>query len=101
MFGGLVNATVGKKISEKLKSQFGGRLRVAISGGASLNPEAAKVFCGLGLPVIQGYGMTETSPIISGNNVTDNDPATVGRALKDVSIRWVSGKKSRSRVTWS
>ncbi|MFQ7431908.1 MAG: AMP-binding protein, partial [Sutterella wadsworthensis] len=87
MFGGLVNATVGKKISEKLKSQFGGRLRVAISGGASLNPEAAKVFCGLGLPVIQGYGMTETSPIISGNNVTDNDPATVGRALKDVSIR--------------
>lgn len=61
MFGGLVNATVGKKISEKLKSQFGGRLRVAISGGASLNPEAAKVFCGLGLPVIQGYGMTETS----------------------------------------
>lgn len=37
MFGGLVNATVGKKISEKLKSQFGGRLRVAISGGASLN----------------------------------------------------------------
>ena len=60
---------------------------MAISGGASLNPEAAKVFCGLGLPVIQGYGMTETSPIISGNNVTDNDPATVGRALKDVSIR--------------
>ena len=59
---------------------------MAISGGASLNPEAAKVFCGLGLPVIQGYGMTETSPIISGNNVTDNDPATVGRALKDVSI---------------
>ena len=87
VFDGLVNATVGKQISEKLKSQFGGRLRVAISGGASLNPEAAKVFCGLGLPVIQGYGMTETSPIISGNNVTDNDPATVGRALKDVSIR--------------
>ena len=55
VFDGLVNATVGKQISEKLKSQFGGRLRVAISGGASLNPEAAKVFCGLGLPVIQGY----------------------------------------------
>lgn len=84
---GLTNSLLGKKISEKLKSQFGGNLRVAISGGASLNPKAAKVFCGLGLPVIQGYGMTETSPIISGNNVTDNDPSTVGRALKDVSIR--------------
>lgn len=83
----VTNKLIGGKISRTLKSQFGGRLRVAISGGASLNPEAAKVFCGLGLPVIQGYGMTETSPIISGNNVTDNDPATVGRALKDVGIR--------------
>lgn len=83
----LVLGTVGNKISKMLTSQFGGKLRVAISGGASLNPKVAKVFCGLGLPVIQGYGMTETSPIISGNNVTDNDPATVGRALKDVQIR--------------
>ena len=48
---------------------------MAISGGASLNPEAAKVFCGLGLSGDSSYGMTETSPIISGNNVTDNDPA--------------------------
>lgn len=84
---GLANAAFGKKIAEKLKAQFGGNLRVAISGGASLNAKAARVFCGLGLPVIQGYGMTETSPIISGNNVTDNDPSTVGRALKDVNIR--------------
>lgn len=84
---GVANAAFGKKIAEKLKAQFGGNLRVAISGGASLNAKAARVFCGLGLPVIQGYGMTETSPIISGNNVTDNDPSTVGRALKDVSIR--------------
>ena len=76
-----------KKISKTLQDQFGGQLKVAISGGASLNEKVAKVFCGLGLPVIQGYGMTETSPIICGNKVEDNDPNTVGRLLKDVQVK--------------
>ncbi len=76
-----------KKISSTLQEQFGGQLKVAISGGASLNEKVAKVFCGLGLPVIQGYGMTETSPIICGNKVEDNDPSTVGRLLKDVHVK--------------
>lgn len=52
-------------------------------------------------PVIQGYGMTETSPIISGNNVTDNDPATVGRALKDVSIRLGEREEIQIKATSS
>ncbi len=76
-----------KRISKTLQDQFGGQLKVAISGGASLNEKVAKVFCGLGLPVIQGYGMTETSPIICGNKVEDNDPNTVGRLLKDVQVK--------------
>ncbi len=76
-----------KKVSKTLREQFGGNLKVAISGGAALNEKVAKVFCGLGLPVIQGYGMTETSPIISGNKVEDNNPATVGRLLKDVQVK--------------
>ncbi len=87
----ILDSTIGKAVSDKisnlLKDRFGGRLKVAISGGATLNHDAAKVFCGLGLPVIQGYGMTETSPIIAGNNVVDNDPATVGRLLRDVDVR--------------
>lgn len=76
-----------RKIARTLQSQFGGQLKVAISGGAALNENVAKVFCGLGLPVIQGYGMTETSPIICGNKVEDNDPNTVGRLLKDVQVK--------------
>lgn len=75
------------KISNLLQSQFGGRLAVAISGGAALNNRVARVFCGLGLPIIPGYGMTETSPIICGNKVEDNNPDTVGRLLKDVEVR--------------
>ncbi|MCD8338638.1 MAG: long-chain fatty acid--CoA ligase [Burkholderiales bacterium] len=76
-----------KKISKMLMDRFGGELKVAISGGAALNGKAAKLFCGLGLPILQGYGMTETSPIIAGNKVLDNNPGTVGRLLKDVNVK--------------
>ena len=55
-------------VSKTLLNQFGGQLRIAISGGAALNAKVAKAFCGLGLPIIQGYGMTESSPIIAGNS---------------------------------
>ncbi len=87
VFDSTAGKAVTAKISNMLKERFGGQLKVAISGGAALNWQAAKVFCGLGLPIIQGYGMTETSPIISGNKVYDNNPDTVGRLLKDVHVK--------------
>jgi long-chain acyl-CoA synthetase len=83
----LLGKILKAKVSQTLQEQFGGRLKVAISGGAALNTKVARVFCGLGLPIIQGYGMTETSPIIAGNTVEDNDPDTVGRLLRDVEVR--------------
>jgi long-chain acyl-CoA synthetase len=86
-FDRLMDPVYDKLVRNQIKNSFGGRMRVAVSGGAALSPEVAKTIIGLGIEIFQGYGMTETSPIISGNNVTDNDPATVGRALKDVSIR--------------
>ncbi|MBU6467489.1 MAG: AMP-binding protein, partial [Burkholderiales bacterium] len=70
-----------------LLAQFGGRVRVAVSGGAPLSPTIAKCFLGLGLPLVQGYGMTETSPVVCVNTVHDNDPASVGRALPGVEVR--------------
>lgn len=76
-----------KKVASSLLSQFGGRLRVAISGGAAINPKVARVFCGLGLPIIQGYGMTETSPVIAGNNLSDNQPQSVGHPYTSVQVR--------------
>lgn len=79
----VLNALVAKKIMNKL----GGRLRLAICGGAPLSGEVAKTFIGLGLNLIQGYGLTETSPVISGNPENDNDPASVGVPLPGVEIK--------------
>ncbi len=73
--------------AQPLLARFGGRLRVAVSGGAPLSPAIAHAFLGLGLPIVQGYGMTESAPIVSVNTPEDNDPATVGRALAGVEVR--------------
>jgi len=62
-------------------------MKVAISGGAALSPEIARVFIGLGLPVLQGYGLTETSPVIAANSPGDNLPESVGRPLPGVEVK--------------
>jgi long-chain acyl-CoA synthetase len=85
-----------KVFAQPLLAQFGGRVRVAVSGGAPLSPEIAHCFLGLGLPLLQGYGMTETSPVVAANGLDDNDPLTVGRALDGVEIR--IGEQSELQV---
>lgn len=79
----LLDRLVASKIMEKL----GGRLWQVMSGGAALSPEISRVFIGLGLPILQGYGLTETSPVVSANRVNDNLPASVGRPLPDVEVK--------------
>ena len=79
----LLNALVAKKILARL----GGRVRAAISGGAALPPEISRVFIGLGLTVLQGYGMTESSPVAAANRPHDNLPASVGTALPGVQLK--------------
>lgn len=74
-------------VARAVLARFGGRVRVAVSGGAPLPPAIARAFIGLGLPLLQGYGMTETSPVVSANGLADNDPASVGRALPGVTVR--------------
>ncbi len=75
-----------KLVADKLVQRLGGRLKIAISGGAALSPEISKVFVGLGVPVYQGYGLTEASPIISCNNPDHNIPASIGVAVPDVEV---------------
>ena len=76
-----------KLVADKVLGQFGGNLKVAIAGGAALNGKVARVFGGLGLAPIQGYGMTEASPIIAGNSLTINQPDTVGKLFSNLQMR--------------
>jgi len=74
-------------VANKVLAKLGGRLRVAICGGAPLSTEVAKTFIGLGLNLLQGYGLTETSPVISVNRLDNNDPASVGPPLDGVEVK--------------
>ena len=74
-------------VADKVLARFGGRLQVAVSGGAPIAEPVVRLFLALGLEVLQGYGMTETSPVVSVNTPDDNDPRTVGRALPGIEVR--------------
>lgn len=73
-------------VASKVTARLGGRLRIAVSGGAPLSAEIAQLFIGLGIPILQGYGLTETSPVVSVNPLEDNDPASVGVPLRGVEV---------------
>lgn len=76
-----------KLVAGKVLEKLGGRLRIAITGGAAISPKVSQLFIGLGVPLLQGYGLTETSPILCVNRLEDNDPASVGPAIPGVEIR--------------
>jgi len=74
-------------VADQILARFGGRLRLALSGGAPLSPRLARSFIGLGVPLLQGYGLTEAAPIVSGNLTEDNVPDSVGVPLPGVEIK--------------
>ncbi len=74
-------------VASKINDRLGGRLRVAVSGGAALVPKISRAFIGLGVPILQGYGLTESSPIIACNLPHDNLPESVGRAVDGVEVK--------------
>ena len=76
-----------RRAGEALRERLGGRLRLAVSGGASLSPQIGRVFTALGIPLLQGYGLTEAGPVVSVNRVDDNDPASAGLPLRGVETR--------------
>ena len=71
----------------KWKMALGGRIRLLVSGGAALPEELALIYIGAGIPIVQGYGLTETSPVITAASIEANRPGTVGQAIRNVEIR--------------
>ena len=80
-------------VFRKIRNQMGGRLRLAISGGASLNENVAKFFYKIGIKILEGYGLTETSPIISVNREEDLKFGTVGKILPGVKVKIADNKE--------
>ncbi len=74
-------------IRKKINKQLGGSLRAFVSGGAALNPEIGNFFIGLGVKILQGYGQTESSPLISANRPENIKIETVGPAVKGVEAK--------------
>ena len=73
-------------IAKKIQKRFGGRLRGGIVGGAPVPPSISRIFIALGIPMIQGYGLTEASPVISVNRIDHNIPASIGSIYPDVEV---------------
>jgi long-chain acyl-CoA synthetase len=72
---------------KKLRNAMGGRIRILVSGGAALSNDIALAFLGAGLPIVQGYGLTETSPVITAGQLRYIRVGTSGKAIRNVEVR--------------
>ena len=74
-------------VKKKVRKTLGGRLRLLIVGAAPIKPEVIEAFCSLGIATYQGYGLTECSPLLAGNNDFYVNPAAVGLPIHGVEIK--------------
>ena len=81
-------ALADKLIFAKIRQKFGGRLRFVVSGSAALSVEVAEFIDALGIDVFEGYGLTETSPVVSVNYPGNRKVGTIGKPLPDVVVRF-------------
>ena len=87
LFEKLLDKLLDKLVRKKVRARFGGRIRYFISGGAALNPVVGEFFTALGVGIIQGYGQTEASPLISVNRPDCIKLDSVGRTFDGVDIK--------------
>lgn len=84
---GAEHAIADRMVFAKFREFFGGRLKRCITGGAALSDDIYLIFNGAGVSIMQGYGLTETSPVISSNNPIDVKLGTVGKPIRNVRVR--------------
>jgi len=83
----LIQPLLDKLVGAKVRDKLGGRMRLTVCGGAALSDKIAQFFIGLGIPILQGYGLTETSPVLAVNTPEKNDPSSVGIILPNIQVR--------------
>jgi len=83
----LVNFICDNLVRKKIKKQFGGKLKAFVSGGGALDKEVGSFLNAIGLPTLQGYGLTETSPVVSCNPINDIRVETVGPPFKGNEVK--------------
>jgi len=84
---GLRHKLADAPVYAKWRKAMGGRIRIFVSGGASLSSDVALAFVGAGLPIVQGYGLTETAPVITAGRLDDNRVWTAGKPIRNVQVR--------------
>ena len=83
----LLNSLVDVLVRKKIKKQFGGNLKAFVSGGGALDKEIGEFLNSIGLPTLQGYGLTETSPVVSCNPIHKIKVETVGPPFKGNKVK--------------
>ena len=83
----VLHPAADRVVFSTLRGRLGGRLRFLISGGAPLAPEICEFFHAIGIPVLEGYGLTETSPVVAVNTLARTRIGTVGQVLPNVDVR--------------
>jgi long-chain acyl-CoA synthetase len=73
-------------VATPVRAAFGGRMRVLVSGGAPLDPEICRFLLGLGLPLVEGYGLTEAAPVVTATRIEASVPGSVGRPLAGIDL---------------
>jgi len=89
-FLGVKHSIADKIVFAKFREFFGGRLRFCITGGAALSETIYLIFNGANVAIMQGYGLTETSPVITSSNPIDVKLGTVGKPIRNVEVRIAS-----------
>lgn len=83
----LFRVNIGRMLFRQVHQKLGGNFRFWVSGGAAIDPELLNNFDLMGMTIIQGYGLTESSPVIAANNLSNNKYGSVGRPIPGVCIK--------------